>query len=98
MPMQEEYILMLCDAWTRVGGSSLTSESHFQIILLFLDYLEGFNNSSISEALDLSFSSPSLQSKFKVSDFLLRHQGSRRTRENLENRDRRVHVGLLLAT
>ena len=49
------------------------------------------------EVLPLSFSSPSLQSNFKVSDFLLRHQGSRRKKEHLVFRDRRVDVGRLLA-
>ena len=47
------------------------------------------------EVLPLSFSS---QSNFKVSHFLLRHQGSRRKKEHLENRDRRVAFGRLLAT
>ena len=53
---------------------------------------------STGEVLPLYFSSPSLQSNFKVKDFLLWHQGSRRKKEGLVIRDRGVQVGRLLAT
>ena len=52
---------------------------------------------STREGLPLSFSSPSLQSNFKVSDFLLWHEGSRRKTGSVVIRDRRVEVSLLLA-